>query len=264
MTAAVLDERTIERRPSTRRPRHVTVKLAGAASRHSSCSSCYLQKTCLPEGLTIDQLGEMDELTRLKRKVSRDTTLYRKGDIFSTIYAVRSGAFKTVNTSHSRPEKVIGLHLPGDLLGLEAICGHVHTYNAVALEDSEVCAIPYEELQQLLMRMPELQGHLLRLISKDITRDQGLLLVLGGMNGEQRIATFLLSLSSRYQRLGCNSTHFSLRMTREEIGSYLGLSLETVSRLLCRLGRAGVIRLNNRDIELRNIAHLRELATYSG
>ena len=146
-------------------------------------------------------------------------------------------------------------------MGLEAISGHVHRCDAVALEDSEVCVIPYEALRQLTWRVPALQTHLLRLISREITRDQGLLLLLGGLTAEQRIGAFLLSLSNRYQRLGYAGTRFSVRMGREEIGSYLGLSMETVSRILSRLQRDGVIRLKNRQVELIDLMHLRSLAS---
>jgi CRP/FNR family transcriptional regulator len=233
-----------------------TVKATG---RPVSCSSCCLQGVCLPCGLTNDKLADMDELTRVKRRVARGAALYRSGDTFDSLYAVRSGSFKSVGISRAGQEKVTGLHLPGELMGLDAINSRVHGYDAIALEDSEVCVVPYSRLTQLALRLPDLQAQLLRILSGDISRDQGLMLLLGGMDAEQRIAAFLLSLSKRYQRLGYAATRFSLRMTREEIGSYLGLTLETVSRLFSRLQREGLISAHQREIEIKDLAKLRDL-----
>jgi CRP/FNR family transcriptional regulator, anaerobic regulatory protein len=224
-----------------------------------SCSSCYLRNMCLPSGLTADKLPEMDELTQVKRKVARGAALYRTGDIFDSLYAVRSGSFKSVGIARAGQEKVTGLHLPGEMMALDAISRRTHCYDAVALEDSEVCVVPYTRLTALAMRLPELQGQLLRMLSGDIVRDQGLMLLLGGMDAKQRVAAFLLSLSKRYQRLGYAANRFSLRMTREEIGSYLGVALATVSRLLSRLQTEGMISINQREVELKDVERLREL-----
>ncbi|MGZ8197376.1 MAG: fumarate/nitrate reduction transcriptional regulator Fnr [Burkholderiales bacterium] len=228
-------------------------------SRPVSCSSCCLQGVCLPCGLAADKLSDMDELTRVKRKVARGSALYRGGDSFDSLYAVRSGSFKSVGISRAGQEKVTGLHLPGEMMGLDAINSRTHGYDAIALEDSEVCVVPYSRLTQLALRLPELQAQLLRILSGDISRDQGLMLLLGGMDAEQRIAAFLLSLSKRYQKLGYAATRFSLRMTREEIGSYLGLTLETVSRLFSRLQREGLLTAHQREVELKDLTKLREL-----
>ena len=241
-------------------PLRVTaVRAVKATMRAVSCSSCCLQAVCLPCGLTPDKLPEVDELTRVKRKVPRGSALYRSGDNFDSLYAVRSGSFKSVGISRAGQEKVTGLHLPGEMMGLDAINSRIHGYDAIALEDSEVCVVPFTRLTQLAMRLPELQGQLLRILSGDISRDQGLMLLLGGMDAEQRLVAFLLSLSRRYQKLGYAATRFSLRMTREEIGSYLGLTLETVSRLFSRLQREGLISAHQRDVELKDLPRLREL-----
>jgi len=223
-----------------------------------SCSSCCLQGVCLPSGMDTTKLCEMDELTRVKRRIARGTVLYRSGDAFDSLYAVRSGSFKSVGFSRGGEEKVTGMHLPGEVMGLDAINGRKYGYDAVALEDSEVCVIPYARLTQLALQIPELQAQLLRILSGDISRDQGLMLLLGGMDAEQRISAFLLSLSRRYQKLGYAASRFSLRMTREEIGSYLGLTLETVSRLFSRLQRDGLISAHQREVELKDVARLRE------
>lgn len=224
-----------------------------------SCSRCCLQGVCLPCGLTADKLAIMDELTHVKRRIARGAALYRSGDSFDALYAIRSGAFKSVGISRSGEEKVTGLHLPGEVMGLDAINPRQHRYDAIALEDSEACIVPFARLTELALRIPDLQTQLLRILSGDISRDQGLMLLLGGMDAEQRLAAFLLSLSRRYQRLGYASTQFNLRMTREDIGSYLGLTLETVSRLFSRLQREGLIEAHQREVQLKNIPRLREL-----
>lgn len=236
----------------------IELAVARPATTAASCSSCCLRSVCLPCSIDAGKLFEMDELTRVKRRLSKGSTLYRSGDAFDSLYAVRSGSFKSVGVSRAGEEKVTALHLPGEVMGLDAINSRKHGYDAVALEDSEVCIIPFVRLTQLALRMPELQGELLRILSGDISRDQGLMLLMGAMDAEQRTAAFLLSLSRRYERLGYASKRFSLRMTREDIGSYLGLTLETVSRVFSRLQRDGLIAAHQKDVELKSLEQLRE------
>lgn len=225
----------------------------------TSCSNCCLQGVCLPCGLSAADLSDLDELTTGKRRVTRGAALYRSGDGFDALYAVRSGAFKTAGVSRNGEEKITGFYLPGEVMGLDAINGERHDYHAVALEDSEVCAIPFARLQELALRIPELQHQLFRLLSRDIARDHGLMLLLGSMTAEQRLAAFLLSLSRRYQRLGYAADRFLLRMTREDIGNYLGLTLETISRLMSRFQRDGLVTIRQREIELKDSDGLMEI-----
>jgi CRP/FNR family transcriptional regulator len=235
------------------------IRLAPRPGGVVACSSCCLKGVCLPCGLGQSEIDQFDQIATSKRRVARGASLYLNGDGFESLYAVRSGAFKSVGTSHQGDEKVTGLHLPGELLGLDAISSGRHGYSAVALEDSEVCAIPFARLERLAMSIPALQHQLLRVLSGDISRDQGLMLLLGSMTAEQRLAAFLLSLSRRHQRLGYSASRFMLRMTREEIGNYLGLSLETVSRLLSRFQREGLLAVQQRDVAIRNAERLREM-----
>ncbi len=232
---------------------------APAARAASACSSCSLRSVCLPQDLDGGDLDRFGQVASQKRRIARGAALYRSGDVFDTLYAVRSGAFKSVGVSLHGDEKVTGFHLPGEILGLDAINGGRHDYDAVALEDSEVCVIPYAPLEQLALTVPPLQRHLFKALSGDISRDHGLMLLLGGMTAEQRLAAFLLSLSRRYRRLGFSASSFVLRMTREEIGSYLGLTLETVSRLLSRFQHEGLIAVQQRDVEFRNAGRLMEM-----
>ena len=242
--------------PAVRPQARVALRSARAAI---SCSSCCLQGVCLPSGVAASDLGELDDLTSAKRRVERGGALYRARDSFSALYAVRSGTFKSVGISRHGEEKVTGFHLPGEVMGMEAINSELHSYDAIALEDSEVCVIPYQRLTQLARTIPKLQSGLFRMLSSDISRDHGLMLLLGSMTAEQRLCAFLLSLSRRYERLGYASHCFNLRMTREDIGSYLGLTLETVSRLLSRLQREGVITVHQREIEIKSLTAMREM-----
>jgi CRP/FNR family transcriptional regulator len=234
-------------------------KPAAPARSSVACSSCCLRNVCLPCDLQARDLNRFDEIATAKRRIARGASLYHGGDAFESLHAVRSGAFKTVGTSRNGDEKITGFHLPGELLGLDAISNQRYGYSAVALEDSEVCVLPFAPLERMAMSMPALQHQLLRLISGDISRDHGLMLLLGSMTAEQRLAAFLLSLSRRHQRLGFSATRFVLRMTREEIGSYLGLTLETVSRLLSRFQREGLVAVQQRDIEIRSTDRLMEM-----
>jgi CRP/FNR family transcriptional regulator len=214
---------------------------------------------CLPCSLQPGEVDRFDEIATAKRRVARGSALYHSGDAFEYLYAVRSGAFKTVGVSRHGDEKITAFHLAGELLGLDAISVGSHGYTAVALEDSEVCAIPFAALEKMALAVPALQHQLFRVLSGDISRDQGLMLLLGSMTAEQRLAAFLLTLSRRYERLGYAANRFTLRMTREEIGNYLGLTLETVSRLFSRFQRDGLVGVQQREIELRNAARLREI-----
>jgi CRP/FNR family transcriptional regulator len=186
-------------------------------------------------------------LISMRRKLSRGATLYRAADRFDAIYAVHSGGFKTVGRLTHGEEKITGFYLPGELVGLDAIDNAQHSYEAVALEDSEVCILPFARLDAAAQKFPDLRHQLFRLLSRDISRDHGLMLLLGVMGVEQRLATFLLNLSRRYGRLGFDPDHFILRMSREEIGSYLGLTLETVSRNLSRFQHRDSRRESPRD-----------------
>lgn len=223
------------------------------------CASCRLKAVCLPGGLGGRDLDRFANLLSAGRRVSRGASIHRSGDAFAYLHAVRSGGFKTVSVSRHGDQKITGYHLAGEILGLEAIGAGRHGYDVVALEDSEVCAVPFAALEKLSRALPVLQHHLFRLISGEITRDQGLMLLLGGMAADARVAAFLLSLSLRYQRLGFSADRFVLRMTRDEIGNYLGLAGETVSRLLTRLQQHGAISVHQREIELKNAGMLRSL-----
>lgn len=223
---------------------------------HGSCGSCSLRGVCLPRVLEGADLALFSEVAQLKRALSHGMSLYRAGQLLDAVYVIHSGSFKTVGVSREGSEKVTGFYLPGEMLGLGSISTGSHAFDAIALERSEVCVIPYARLQRLSSMLPALQQQFFRTLSADIARDQGLMLLLGGMSAEQRLAAFLMSLSRRYARLGYSAETFVLRMTREEIGSYIGLALETVSRLVSRLQREGIITVHHRDVRLVDVERL--------
>lgn len=221
------------------------------------CSNCTLNRVCLPRHVAARDMHLLDWMSPVNRRVRRDAALYRSRDAFAALYAVRSGSFKSMGISNGGVSKVTGFHLPGDLIGAEGIQDDHYCYSVVALEDSEVCRVGYDRLVSSMSTVPGLQTGLLQMISADISRDRGLMLLLGAMSAEQRVVTFLLSLSRRYAALHYAPDHFVLRMTRADIGSYLGLSLETVSRIFTKLAREGCLSVNQRDIVLKDAEGLK-------
>lgn len=226
------------------------------------CSDCYHRKVCVPSVAQDHELALFDGLISSRHPIARGGRLYRAGAPFQALYAVHSGAFKTIGRLRNGDEKVIGFFLPGELIGLDAIDSAQHSCDAIALENSEACVLPFVRLERAAQCFPHLAHHLFRLLSRDISRDEGLMLLLGVMSAEQRLATFLLNLSRRYERIGFSAASFPLRMTRQDIGSYLGLQLETVSRQMSRFRRGGLIALDHHEIAIKNLPALMEMAGY--
>ena len=224
------------------------------------CSACSMHQLCLPMGLDHDDMDRLDKIIGRRRKVPRDGYLYRVGDPFTNLYAIRLGHFKTEQVNPSGDQQITGFQMAGELLGMDAISTDRHHCNAVALEDSEVCEIPFTRLEGLFAEMPTLLHQFHRMMSQEITREQSVMLLLGNMRAEQRFAAFLVNLSSRYATRGYSSTAFQLRMTREEIGNYLGLTIESISRLLSKFKKRGWIQVNNREVELLEPVTLKAVA----
>jgi CRP/FNR family transcriptional regulator len=222
-----------------------------------ACSSCSLRELCLPAGLDTGEMERMDRLVTRRRKLKRGTDLYRAGESLAALYAIRSGFMKSCVLNVDGREQVAGFHMAGDLLGLDAIGGGSHTCDTIALEDTEVCEIPFASLEQLSRELPSLQHQLHRVMSREIVRDYGVMLLLGSMSAEERLAAFLLNLSQRFAARGYSPSEFRLRMTREEIGSYLGLKLETVSRALSAFQERGLIRVRQKNVRLLDFAGLK-------
>jgi CRP/FNR family transcriptional regulator len=192
-----------------------------------------------------------------RRRVRRGEYLFRYGDPFHSLFGIRAGSFKSVLLTEDGREQVTGFHLGGDVLGIDGIGLDVHAGDAIALEDSVVVEIPFAELDALATRDPQLQRELFRMLSAEIQRERALMLLLGSMRAEERLAAFLINLSQRMATRGFSASCFVLRMTREEIGSMLGLKLETVSRILSRFQSEGLIQVRNREIAIVSLSALR-------
>jgi len=223
-----------------------------------TCSSCNLRELCLPAGLDEEQLRLIDNIVYARRRVPRGDAVFQTGDEFGAIYAVRSGFFKTSLVDAEGREQVTGFFMGGELMGMEGIGGNYQS-TATSLEDSEVCVLPYSLIEQLSRDIPGLQRQLHAVLAREIARDHGVMLLLGSMRAEERLATFLLNLSRRFVRRGYSPTEFHLRMTREEIGSYLGLKLETVSRLFSSFQKDGLIEVQQKHVRIRDIEGLEQV-----
>jgi len=215
---------------------------------------------CLPFACTNDQVKQFDALVGHRTKLAKADTLYRAGEPFHALYAIQFGSLKTVMVSEDGREQVTGYHILGEIIGFDGIGTDAHGATAVALEDTEACALPFGSIQSLAGTIPALQHHLHRLMATEIARSQGVMLMLGSMHAEERLAVFLLNLADRYRDRGYSSTDYVLRMTRQEIGSYLGLKLETVSRLFSRFQGEGFIQVQGRALKLLDPSALKRIA----
>jgi CRP/FNR family transcriptional regulator len=226
------------------------------------CSSCSLRELCLPMGLSREEIEHLDTLVYTRRRVKRGETLYRAGDGFNSLYAVRTGFFKSNVILEDGRDQVTGFHMPGDILGMDGIGTEAHTCNAHALEDGEVCVIPFSRLEEVSRQVRNLQHQFHKVMSREIVRDQGVMMLLGTMRAEERLAAFLINLSQRFVARGYSPSEFHLRMTREEIGSYLGLKLETVSRIFSKFQEQGLIAVQQKHIRILDTDGLNHLLAH--
>jgi CRP/FNR family transcriptional regulator len=218
-----------------------------------------LRELCLPVGFSPQEFERLDELVATRRSVRRGETLFRRGEPFHGVYAVRTGFFKTCSSSEEGREQVTGFQMAGELLGFDGMSDSVHSCDAVALEDSQVCVIPYARLEELSREFTSLQRQFHRVMSREIVREHGVMMLLSSMRAEERLAAFLSNLARRLEARGFSASALLLRMSREEIGTYLGLSLETVSRCFSRLHEQGVLEVQQRNIRILDPAALKKL-----
>ena len=224
-----------------------------------ACSACNLRELCLPVGLSDNELSSLDEMVSARRTVRRGESLFHAGDPFTALYAVRTGFFKTTVSAADGRDQVTGFQMAGELIGLDGISNDRHSCDAVALEDSQVCMIPYGQLESLSREFTLLQHQFHKIMSREIVRDHGVMLLLGSMRAEERLAAFLLNLTQRLQARGFSASALVLRMTREEIGSYLGLKLETVSRTFSKFQDEGILEVKQRDIRILDASALQRV-----
>lgn len=226
---------------------------AGRARTAEQCAACPLrQRFCVASCFEESELGQLDPVIHTWRNVRRTERLFRAGDPFHSVYAVRSGSFKTVVIHPSGRDHVSGFHLTGETLGLDGICSGRHCSDAVALEDSTVCVIPFQALEALCREVRSLQQYVHRLLSAEIVRESGLMAMLAGMTAEQRLAGFLLNIATRMEARGYSGVEFCLRMTRADIGNYLGVTVETVSRTFSLFQQNGLISVQGKHVMLRD------------
>lgn len=226
-----------------------------------ACSNCNLRESCLPTGLSLKEVERVEDLVSTRKRVKRGEALFRVGDSFEAVYAVRLGFLKSIVLSSDGREQVTNFFMAGDMVGVDGIASGVHSCDVIALEDTEVCMIPWETLEDTATSMHAMGSHFMKLLSREIVRQHGVMLLLGSMHAEERLAAFLLSLSQRYEQRGYSRAEFVLRMTRAEIGSYLGLKLETVSRVLSRFSHDGLIDVNQKHVRIFNAEGLRAIVS---
>ena len=229
-------------------------------AQHINCQNCSISELCLPFTLNDQELNTLDEIIERKRPVHKGDKIFTDGQEMHALYAIRSGTFKTFTVNEQGEEQITGFHLAGDLLGFDAIADTEHKSFAQALETSMICEIPYNNLDKLSNTMPKLKKQVLRLMSNEIRTDQEMLTLLNRKNAEQRVATFIVSLSDRYHARGLSASEFRLTMTRSDIGNYIGLTVETISRLLNRFHKNGLIKVDGKLITILEIDELIDCA----
>ncbi|OUL96499.1 helix-turn-helix domain-containing protein [Paraburkholderia hospita] len=222
-------------------------------------SGCAMGAVCKRQDVRPPEFASGSSVICATRTVKQGATLYRAGDPFHSIYTVCAGSFKTVLMHRDGVGQITGFHLEGETLGFDGVFAEQHTCDAIALEDSLVCIIPFDLLELLCREVKAMQHHVHRMMSGEIVRESGLMMLLGMMTAEQRVAAFLISLSQRLNARGYSAAEFNLRMTRDEIGSYLGLKLETVSRMLSKLQKEGLVDTRGKRIRILDLDALTRL-----
>lgn len=215
-----------------------------------ACSNCNLRELCMPTGFSADEMQKLDVMVEKRRRVKQGERLYSSGDSFVSLYAIRVGFFKTCVSSEDGREQVTGFQMAGEIIGMDGIVSDHHNCNAIALEDAEVCVMPFSDIENLSRELPALQRNVHKIMSREIVRENSVMMLLGNMRAEERLAAFLLNLVQRLHARGLSQSELVLRMTREEIGSYLGLKLETVSRAFSKFSEDGIIEVKQRYVKI--------------
>ncbi len=226
-----------------------------------SCEDCSLNELCLPRGLDTQDLGRLEEIVKRSRPLRTGEYIFRAGDKLTNLFAVRSGTVKLVLIDENGDDQIIGFYFPGEIIGLDAIDSERHLVSAIAIETSTYCGFPFNKVNEICRLIPELQNQLFKLMSRQLTAENELLLTIGKKNAEEKLSTFLLSISSRFQAMGYSSREFNLSMSRQETANYLGLTIETVSRIMSRFQREGLISINRKQVRIINMDTLRNLST---
>jgi len=241
----------------------MTTKPIKLSALKTACKSCNLHDLCLPLGMDLHDLDALDDIIKRRKPLQKGEYLFHNGNEFNSIYAVRSGSIKTYTESEQGDEQITGLYLPGELLGLDAIHDHQHPCSAIALETTSLCEIPFDTLESLSKKMPSLNHQLFRIMSKEIASDQTLLMLMAQKNAEERLAAFLVNLSSRLKLRNFSETEFFLSMSRKDIGNYLGLTIETISRTFSRFQNDGLLTTQRKYVNILKLDDLKAIAGLS-
>jgi CRP/FNR family transcriptional regulator len=228
-----------------------------------SCGNCRLASICLPLALETEDINRLDDIIQRGKPLQKNEHIYREGDEFNSVFAVRSGTLKAYKTTDDGREQVTGFYFPGEILGLDGISDDIHASSAMALETAAICEIPFDALENLSSALPSLQRHFLQLMSREITEDQQLITLLSKNTAEERVAALMLGISTRNTRRRLSPTQFRLAMSRLDIGNYLGLTVETVSRVFSRMQKLEILRVDNKEIEILDTERLRAMASLS-
>jgi CRP/FNR family transcriptional regulator len=223
------------------------------------CARCELRDLCLPAGLDSDDVDRVDQMVADRTSLAGGDTLYHAGSPFRALYVIKSGSLKTQATSEGGELQIMGFHLPGEIIGFDALAGERHQCSAEALEASSICRLPYAELERICASVPGLQRQFMRLVSREMSDDHDHMAMMGRNQAISRLALFLHSLSKRQARLGRRDDVLTLSMSRSDLANYLGLVLETVSRLFGRLQDMGLIEVRRREIRILDPQGLKAL-----
>ncbi|WP_296128072.1 fumarate/nitrate reduction transcriptional regulator Fnr [Pseudomonas sp. Ga0074129] len=224
------------------------------------CKDCSLASLCLPLSLNLEDMDALDEIVKRDRPMKKGEFLFRQGDAFNSVFAVRAGALKTFSLSDGGDEQITGFHLPSELVGLSGMDSEIYPVSAMALETTSVCEIPFERLDELAVQLPQLRRQLMRIMSREIRDDQQMMLLLSKKTADERIATFLVNLSARFRARGFSANQFRLAMSRNEIGNYLGLAVETVSRVFTRFQQNNLLEAEGKEVHIIDPIELCALA----
>ena len=229
-------------------------------SNQAHCRDCSLASLCLPLSLNMDDMDALDQIVKRGRPLKKGEYLFRQGDVFNSVFAVRSGALKTFSLSDAGEEQITGFHLPSELVGLSGMDSEAYPVSAQALETTSVCEIPFERLDELSTQLPQLRRQLMRVMSREIRDDQQMMMLLSKKTADERIATFLVNLSARFRARGFSANQFRLAMSRSEIGNYLGLAVETVSRVFTRFQQNQLLEAEGKSVHILDPIELCALA----
>lgn len=226
-----------------------------------ACENCSLRVLCLPMGLAPADVARLDNIIKRSCPLHGEEHLFREGEPFRSLYVVKSGSVKTYACNVDGNVQVLGFHLPGEIIGLDAIEKNTHACSAKVLEASAICEIPYGRLEELSATIPSLQHQMYRLLSKEITHDNEMLLLLANKNADERLAGFLINLCGRLRKRGLCATDFYLSMLRQDIANYLGLSVETLSRRFTHFQKEGLLKVDRKHVHLLDVPALEVMMT---